>query len=105
MQPGQFILPPTVTGHRSLADYGAGAVCRRDRIYVATDFQAAALYAGMYPGKKRGCVYQVEPIGQLEHDPDCDRPDLSFSVERARIVKMFKLSRSDVALIREIMRT
>ena len=102
MKPGQLILPSSVTGARSLADHGASGVCRRDRVYVATQFEAACLYAAMYPSKKAACVYLVEPIGEIEPDPDCNLPGLSFSAEKARIVKVIKLTRTEVAMVREV---
>lgn len=57
---------------------------------------AASMYAAMFPEKKGGCVYQVEPVGEIEHDTDCSQPGLSFSAPKARIVKVFKLSRNQI---------
>lgn len=100
--PGQFILPPAETKQASLSDYGAGGIHRRDRVYVTTDPQAAALYAAMHPSKK-GVVYQVEPQGELEPDPDCREPGLSFQCDRARIVSRTKLKGKLAAKIRKMM--
>jgi len=86
-QRGAFILPPAVTGAPTTADFGAEAVCRRDRVYVTTNQNAALLYAA---GHRRGVVYQVEPEGELEVDPDCTLPGLSFQCARARIVRVVK---------------
>lgn len=103
MRPGQFVLPPSITGAKSMADFGAEGICRRDHVYVTTEFQAAALYGGMYRSKKGGDVYLVEPIGELESDPDCDMPGLSYSVPKARIIKVLRLSPSEVRMVREAM--
>lgn len=100
MKPGQFILPPSFTRARTLADFGAEGICRRDRVYVITDFSVASMYAAMFPGKKGGYVYLVEPVGEIEDDPDCNQPGLSFSAEKARIVKVFKLSKNEVSMVR-----
>ena len=102
MKTGQFILAPAVTGtSKTLANYGAEGLCRRDRVYVTTDHVAAAMYAGMYSTKKAGWVYEVEPVGEVEPDPDCSQPGLSFSAEKARIIKVYRLGPAGVRKIRE----
>jgi len=101
MKAGQLILPPSITGVRSQADYMPDHSCRKDRVYVATAFDAACLYAGGYPHPRGGCVYEVEPIGTLEPDPDCDMPGLSYAVEKARIVRVHKLSYNQISMIPE----
>lgn len=87
---GSYILPPTETGKRSLSDYGAAGVHRRDRVYVATDISGAAIYAVMHPSMN-GVVYEVAPEGDIEPDPDCDQFGLSFSCVRARIIAVRKM--------------
>lgn len=82
---GNMILPPSITGVPSCARYGAAGLCRTDRVYVTTDERAALMFAALhYSGK--GATYEVEPIGELIADPDCDKPYLSFECERARIL-------------------
>jgi hypothetical protein len=89
---GGLILPSSRTGAFSTADYGAADVCRRDRVYVCTDLQAARAYAAMYakgPGDiGRGDVYEVEPLGTLAPDPDCYVPGLSWEVPMARVLRV-----------------
>lgn len=90
---GEFILPPTITGARSCSDFGGAAVHRRDRVYVASVFEAALMFACLHPSR-RGWVYQVEPIGVLEQDPDYLGESglcLSWQCERARIVRCHKV--------------
>jgi hypothetical protein len=91
---GDLVRPPALTGAPTLADYGAAAVCRRDRVYVTTEKEAAAIYAAMHPSG-RGKVYEVEPLGELVADPDCDEAGLSYEVEEARVVRVFTLARAD----------
>lgn len=79
------LLPPSVTGAESSAKSGNYMV-RADRVYVTTSLMAAEMYAALSPSM-RGVVYEVEPIGVLEHDPDCDTPGLSFQCERARVIQ------------------
>ncbi|WP_434029045.1 NAD(+)--rifampin ADP-ribosyltransferase [[Pseudomonas] boreopolis] len=84
---GAFLLPPSTTGAPSLSQYGAAGVHRTDRVYITTSFEAALLYAA---ANRKGLVYEVEPLGELEHDPDCTVPGLSFQCERARVLRVIK---------------
>ncbi|WP_219653599.1 MULTISPECIES: NAD(+)--rifampin ADP-ribosyltransferase [unclassified Pseudomonas] len=99
---GQFILPPSITGARSAAECGAAEVCRRDRVYITTSFEAACLYAGLYPDKRGGHVYVVTPLTELEPDPDYEAEGMSYAVERARIDRVRKLSPNEIGQIRLI---
>lgn len=99
-QRGALLLPPNITGARTTADYGAGAVCRRDRVYVTTDINGALMFAA---GQRRGVVYQVEPIGALEPDPDCTQAGLSFQCERARVLRIIKPGPAVLARAREVL--
>lgn len=82
-----------MTGAPSTADYGNN-LCSRCHVYVATDPVAALLYAVMHPS---GCgsVYLVKPVGQLTHDPDCNRPGLSFACEKAMVLRQIIFSRKE----------
>lgn len=97
---GSLILPPSVTGAKSCSEYGAAQVHRRDRVYITTDHRAAMLFAAGIPG---GMVYLVEPVGELEPDPDCTTQGLSFQCPKARIVKAFKLRPAELALCRALL--
>lgn len=88
-QRGAYVLPPTVTRTASCSEYGGSSVHRRDRVYVTTDFNAALLYAAAVP---RGVVYQVEPVGELEPDPDCSQEGLSYQCTKARVLRCIKPS-------------
>lgn len=85
---GDYILPPSETGKACTSDYIANQVHRRDRVYVATDFTGAALYAVVQPSP---IIYEVTPVGALEPDADCNLPGLSFACERAKIIAVHKL--------------
>lgn len=88
MRVGMMILPPSVTGARSTRDWGVKK-CRPDRVYITTSDKAALVFAAMHP-TDNGTVYEVEPIGEVVADPDCDPTTEfeSFECERARIVKV-----------------
>ncbi len=96
---GDHILPSAETGAPSTASFGAAGICRRDRVYVTTDVNAAVPYASAHwPG--RGRVYRIDPIGDLDPDPDCQIAGLSYQCPQARIIaivpvrgKLFKLAR------------
>ena len=94
------ILPPSITGALSLALCGAESVCRVDRVYVTTDFQAAAIFAAMHPSNK-GCVYLVNPEGELRPDPDYRGPDgASMECEAADVICIIPLDPKDCIKIR-----
>jgi sugar lactone lactonase YvrE len=79
---GDRILPPAITGAKSMADLTTAPdemraqlarVHRTDRVYLTTDPQAARMYAAFHVGgdaRRGGTVYRVEPKGEIEPDPD-----------------------------------
>lgn len=98
----KMILPSDKTGAPCTADFGAAGVCRRDRIYITNSFEAAAVFASLHPSS-RGTIYEIEPIGQLETDPDFidDGGEIqSWQCEAARVVRKFKLRRKDIMRLR-----
>lgn len=86
LKANQLILPPCKTGYPCASDYGAEHVHRRDRVYITTEELAAKMYAAMHPSR-RGWVYEVLPVGELEPDPDCNEPGLSYACESAVILR------------------
>lgn len=95
------ILPPSVTGAPSCASYGAEGICRRDRVYLTTLYEAAILYAAMHPSLN-GVVYEVEPVGEITPDPDYLGPaGECVEAERAIVVRKFKISGKDLDRIRK----
>jgi hypothetical protein len=99
---GGSILPPTITGVRAAIDSVPEAeplrqqgelVARRDRVYITADLDAARLFAALHPdgtAKRGGDVYEVEPLGEVEPDPDCLTPGYSWRCERARILRIVR---------------
>ena len=86
---GEFLLPPSKTKVPSCSEYGAAGVHRRDRVYVTTNPVAALMFAAGWP---EGVVYEVEPLGILAQDQDCSMPGLSFECDRARVLRIRKVS-------------
>jgi hypothetical protein len=88
LKPGDLILPPDTTGteHRLsaiAAEHGGPAYSTRtDIVYVTTGRDVARAFAAFYPD---GALYRVEPDGELEPDPDCATPGLSWQCPAARI--------------------
>ncbi len=104
----QVILPSADTGARCLADYGAHSVCRRDKVYVVTSFTGAAIYASLHQSG-RGMVYEVEPQGPLEPDPDFHGPGtdgvMSYCCLWARVLKRHRLTADTMQTVRYIVAT
>lgn len=96
------ILPPSITGAPSCSQYGAGSVCRIDRVYVTTDFRQALIFSALHQSKK-GCVYEVIPKGDLTADPDYLGPHgESIECESAEIVSVIRIKPKDRIKIRKI---
>lgn len=96
---GDFVLPPSETGVPSNADYGAGEVCEKGKVYLTTDINAAKMFAAFYP-LGDGWVYQVEPDGDLEPDKDCLDDGLSWQCKRAKVMNGAPVSKYELNLIR-----
>ena len=97
---GSLILPPSITGKVSTADIMQSAVCDKSKVYITTEYSAALLYAGCH---RDGVVYLVDPIGDLEHDKDCDSPGLSFCCEKARVKRIIKPNQMDLEMARRVL--
>jgi hypothetical protein len=72
---GEYILPASETGHSRTAEFVEAsdlevddATYSRDYVYVTKDLNWAAARAGL----NAGWVYEVEPEGAIEDDPDED---------------------------------
>lgn len=100
IQRGAYILPPSITKAPNLSQYGAAVVHRKDRVYVTTQQAAALLYAASV---KRGVIYECEPLGLIEPDPDCTLPGLSFQCEKARVIRVIKPKASDIEYARAVL--
>jgi rifampin ADP-ribosylating transferase len=98
MRRGQFILSPVITGAKSLREFG-NHLTDKTKVYVTTEYNAALLYAAGV----NGCVYEVSPIGDLNHDPDCLTEGLSFACDRAQIVKVHSVSRRTIEMCQEVL--
>jgi rifampin ADP-ribosylating transferase len=86
---GGYILPPLETKVPSTPDYGEmGGLHRKDRVYVTTALVDAQFYAA---ASQDPIVYEVEPRGNLEDDPDCRGPGRSYACEKAKIIAIHKV--------------
>lgn len=89
LRASESVLPPRNTGAPSLASFGGDGVTRRDRVYLTTDPDVAAFYALMFPPRGKGWVYEVEPVGAIELDPDwLGEPGESIAVPFARVIRV-----------------
>lgn len=91
------ILPSMLHGTKGQRHYGNHLV-KPDKVYVTTEYNAAALYAAMHP---KGSVYVVRPIGDLVADPDCVQAGLSFECDKADVIKETRLKPSEMRMIRD----
>jgi hypothetical protein len=83
-----YILPPSATKVRSSSDYAdMKGFHRKDRVYLTTELAVAEDYAAP---NQLPIVYEVEPEGAIEKDPDCDAGH-SYSCEKAKIIRMHKV--------------
>lgn len=101
---GMFILPPDITKAPSCSEYGAAGIHRKDRVYLCTVMEGALIYAALHPSGD-GCVYQCEPVGDIEPDPDWHGEEgVSVQSPKARIVKVLKVDKAvRQQVIRQVM--
>jgi len=105
-------LPATETGAVGTAqllsdrsDLATAGIVDDGKVCVTNDRASAVLFAAVH---RTPWVYEVEPIGALEPDPDClvdaDDPFRSMRCERALIVRRFKPSNAEVWAVRQAIR-
>jgi Rifampin ADP-ribosyl transferase len=99
MKVGQYILPPSETGKESASDFGAEKVHRKDRVYVSNRLEDAQFFAS---GNKTPVVYEVEPDGEIEPDPDCE-VGVSFACRKAKIVGIQNVSGKTIKKFKKMM--
>ena len=105
LKPGDKILPPSVLGIKAAADFCEGSGLdvghvRTDRVFVTTEFAAAVMFGAMFPHKKGGWAYVVEPT-ELENDPDfLVEPVTSVQCEYATVIIGKPVPLNDVRKIR-----
>lgn len=100
LAPGDHLHSATELGMQVVYNqpwFGAGARYNQSKVYVTSHLGTAIGYAARYlvPGGNRtpGWVYEVEPIGPVEPDPDYGggaRPDLASCCDGAVVVKVIE---------------
>jgi hypothetical protein len=78
---GDYILPPNQTGKDNMM--GLNPLRRKDRVYITKEIAGAMFFAS---GSDNPLVYEVEPEGELEDDPDHKGKGISFACPKAKIV-------------------
>lgn len=90
IEPGAMLLPPAITGAPCFSDVGYESVHRRDRVYLTTSANLATYFATARYGRQ-GAVYIVEPIGEIEPDPDWHgEPGTTVCTSSARVIEAHK---------------
>ena len=74
-------------------------VHRKDRVYVSTALTDAQLFAS---GNPEPIVYEVEPDGDIEPDPDC-KSGVSYTCRRAKIVSIHKIPGKQIKKARKVL--
>jgi hypothetical protein len=95
------ILPPSKTGAKSAANWGAADVCRKDRVYVTTCL-TMAMFCAATQSRDLGRVYEVEPKGNVITDPDYSGPDISLECDYAEIIRTIPIKNKVLAKIRRM---
>jgi hypothetical protein len=93
LKKGDKILPPCTTGKSTLLEYAReidpNGDQRDDKVYLTTDKRWAKLYAASFP---RGDIYEVIPDDDIEDDPDCLEPGLSYQCSSGTIKRVHEIS-------------
>lgn len=89
MAVGDRLLPPTHTNAiGNLADLGMKE-SRRDRVYFTLDRELARVFAAAVMRMTgASALYRVEPVGEMDLDPDF--PTVGFQAKQARIVEVIE---------------
>ena len=94
LREGDFILPPSETGAKSCSDLELkikNNPHRKDRVYVTAEMDAAFVFGAQAPWSEVG-IYAVVPWDELEPDPDCNEPGMSFQCGSAKIIRAARIS-------------
>lgn len=88
--PGDLLLSPEESGTKNtLSTYARGLAApngtRRDVVYLSERQDTARAFAAFYPD---GALYQAEPLGPIEPDPDA--PTAAVMVPRAVVVAVIR---------------
>ena len=89
LMPGQRLLPPSLSGARSCADFDSRH-CRPDRVYLTADPEEAAIYAALAAPWGFGDVYQVEPMDDPKLAASDTRGSSSFTTRAATVVAVVR---------------
>jgi hypothetical protein len=94
---GDYLLPPSRTHARSCSDFGADGSHSNQHVYLTPSVQLALRYAALV-SRHPGWVYEVVPLGAVEHDPDpvYQEPGRSFQCDAAVIVAiLYRCTQAD----------
>jgi hypothetical protein len=97
---GEYLLPPATTKAESTSQLvDTCGKHRTDRVYVTTVFTDAQMFAA--PNRKP-VVYEVEPEGSLEDDPDSKLSGRSYACEKAKIISIHKVPSKVIKKVRQV---
>jgi len=93
---GDYVLPPEAVPGADFADH---PLHERKRVYVSTALAHAHFFASRRPDP---VVYEVEPEGAIQPDPDCS-VGVSFTCPKAKIVAILEIPRAEIEKYRAMM--
>lgn len=84
---GGYILPPSETKVPQNGDVPSH-IRGKNHIYMVRDFIEAAPWAAHHTNP---IIYEVEPEGVVENDPDVEKPGLSYRCPKAKIIAVHQI--------------
>jgi hypothetical protein len=87
LEVGAYILPPSETNAQQNGNVPSH-IRGKDHVYMVRDFIEAAPWAAHHP---HPIIYEVEPEGAVENDPDVEKPGLSYRCPKAKIVAVHQI--------------
>ena len=92
-----YILPPSVTGAPQNGDVPFH-IRGNAWIYMNRELVKSALWAAQH---QNPVVYEVEPEGVVENDPDVEKPELSYRAYKAKIIAIHQVPPDMLAAARK----
>jgi hypothetical protein len=94
---GDYIRSPAETGAKQNGSVPSH-IRGKDHIYMVRELVKAAPWAAHHPNP---IIYEVEPEGDVEDDPDVDEPGLSYRCPKAKIVAIHHVPADMLAAARK----
>ena len=94
-----YILAPSITGVSQNGEVPE-EIRGKDHIYMVRNFVEAAPWAAQHSD---AVIYEVEPEGTIEDDPDVKKPGLSYRCPKAKIVAVHEIPADMLSAARNLL--